>query len=233
VHIAILTLFPEALEPYLATSILGIARAKGRARIELIDFRDFARDRHRTVDDRPFGGGPGMVLKPEPIFDAVEWWEARAGPCRRLLLSPAGRPFVQATARELAREDRLLLLCGRYEGVDQRLVDELGFLEISIGDYVLAGGELPALVVAEAVVRLLPGVLGHERSALEESFGEDGRLDTPHFTRPRRWRGREVPAELLSGDHGAIARWRSREMDRRTAARQAQIDRPRDGARDG
>lgn len=218
VHIAILTLFPEALEPYLGASILGIARAKGLARIELIDFRDFARDRHRTVDDRPFGGGPGMVLKPEPIFDAVEWWESQVGPCRRLLMSPAGRPFVQASARELVGEQRLLLLCGRYEGVDQRVVDELGFLEISIGDYVLAGGELPALVVAEALVRLLPGVLGHERSALEESFGPDGQLDTPHYTRPREWRGRSVPSELLSGDHAAIARWRSREARRRTAA---------------
>lgn len=225
VHFAILTLFPDALEPYTRTSILGIAQEKGLARIDLVDFRDFTRDRHRTVDDRPFGGGPGMVLKPEPIHDCVEWLEARHGAFHRVMLTPTGRPFRQSDAERLRSHPRILLLCGRYEGFDERIADELEWDDISIGDYVLAGGELPALCVAEAVVRLVPGVLGHGASAVEESFaahGPDGlrHLDHPHYTRPRVWRGRSVPDVLLSGDHAAIAAWRrARALERTRRSR--------------
>lgn len=215
---AILTLFPEAIKPYLDSSILGIARRTGKLEVELIDFRDFTADPHRSVDDRPFGGGPGMVLKPEPIFEAVEDTERRRGPFHKILLSPRGRSFTQARARELAQHDRLLMLCGRYEGFDERVRMGFEWDEISIGDYVLSGGELPALVVLEATARLLPGVLGCAESAQRESF-EDGLLDHPHYTRPRVYRGMEVPEVLLSGDHGAVERWRRREARRLTAAR--------------
>ena len=157
---AILTLFPEALDPYLRAGILGIAQAKGLLRVRLVDFRDFARDRHRTVDDRPFGGGPGMVLRPEPIVECVEWLEARDGRYRKDVLCPTGRRFDQALAVELAAEPRLLLLCGRYEGFDARLLSQLELEEVSLGEFVLSGGELAALAITEAVTRLLPGVLG-------------------------------------------------------------------------
>ena len=222
---AILTLFPEALEPYLGAGILGIARDKGLIDVRLVDIRDFARDRHRSVDDRPFGGGPGMVLRPEPIFDCVEWLEARHGSFRKILLCPAGRVFKQEHAHELARDERVLFLCGRYEGVDERVVQLLRFEPLSIGDYVLSGGELPALVVTEAVVRLLPGALGDERSALEDSFdprrepgaGCSPALDHPHYTRPRTFRGLEVPPVLLGGNHAEIARWREEQARKKTA----------------
>jgi tRNA (guanine37-N1)-methyltransferase len=170
----VLTLFPEAMEAYAATSILGVARQKGLVRTEFIDFRDFARDRHRTVDDRPFGGGPGMVLKPEPIAEAVEWAEARHGACRKIALCPSGRRFHQAVADEYLAEERILFLCGRYEGFDERIVTVLGFEKLSLGEFVLAGGELPALCAIEAVARLVPGVLGDERSALEDSYARHG-----------------------------------------------------------
>jgi tRNA (guanine37-N1)-methyltransferase len=213
---AILTLFPEPVEAYASEGILRVAQEKGKIRIQCIDFRDFTRDRHRSVDDRPFGGGPGMLLRPEPIGEAVEWLEARHGPFRRIALCPGGRPFHQRTAEELSREERILLLCGRYEGFDARLLEEFAFEELSVGDYVLAGGELGALAVTEAVARLLPGVLGDERSAAEDSFGASGDLDCPHYTRPRQWRGREVPPVLLSGDHAAIERWRRESARART-----------------
>ncbi|QDU85837.1 tRNA (guanine-N(1)-)-methyltransferase [Planctomycetes bacterium Pla163] len=228
VHFALLTLFPEALEPYAAASILGIAQEKGLARIDLVDFRDFSRDRHRTVDDRPFGGGPGMVLKPEPIHDCVDWLEEQHGHFHKVLLTPAGRPFEQADAVRLRTHERILLLCGRYEGVDQRVEEEFQWEHISIGDFVLAGGELPALCVTEAVTRLIPGVLGHEQSAVEESFTattDDGslQLDHPHYTRPRVWRGRSVPDVLLSGDHAAIASWRRARASERTDERRPDL----------
>ena len=219
----ILTLFPEALEPYLGASILGIAQAKGRAEIRLVDFRDFTRDRHRTVDDRPYGGGPGMVLKPEPIIDCVEWLEREEGPFHKILLTPAGAPFHQGTAQRLAGEDRVLLLCGRYEGFDERIRDELKWEELSIGDFVLAGGELPALCVTEAICRLLPGVLGDERSVESESFQNGDGLDHPHYTRPRVYRGRSVPDVLLSGDHSKIERWRSDQAAERTRLRRPDL----------
>lgn len=222
---AILTLFPEALEPYAASSILGLARERGLVDLLLVDFRDFARDRHRTVDDRPFGGGPGMVLKPEPIVDCIEWLEERHGPFRKLLLCPTGTPFQQAHAEALAREERVLLLAGRYEGFDERILDVFDFEPLSLGDFVLAGGELPALCVVEAACRLLPGALGDERSAAEDSFADGAGLDHPHYTRPRTFRGRAVPEVLLTGDHEAIRRWRADAARARTAARRPDLHR--------
>jgi tRNA (guanine37-N1)-methyltransferase len=214
---AILTLFPEAIRPYLDQSILGIAQRQGKLRIELINFRDYTGDLHRTVDDRPFGGGPGMVLKPDPIFDAVEDAES-SGPFHKVLLSPRGQTFTQAKARELATEDRLLFLCGRYEGFDERIRIGMDWDELSIGDYVVSGGELPALVVLEAVVRLIPGVLGCPQSSELESFA-NGLLDYPNYTRPRQFREMGVPEVLLSGNHEAVDRWRRAESLRLTAAR--------------
>jgi len=222
VQIALLTLFPEALEPYLRASILGVAQEKGLVRVQAVDFRDFTRDRHRTVDDRPYGGGPGMVLKPEPVFDCVEWLEREHGPYRKILLTPDGERFRQAKAHALAKEERLLFLAGRYEGFDERLRSELAWDEVSLGDFVLSGGELPALCVIEAIARLVPGVLGHSESALHESF-EQGSLDHPHYTRPPTWRGRNVPDVLKSGDHAAIERWRADEARQRTRARRPDL----------
>lgn len=221
-QIVLLTLFPEALEPYLRASILGAAQAKGLVRIQTIDFRDFTRDRHRTVDDRPYGGGPGMVLKPEPVCECVEWLEREHGAFRKILPTPDGAPFRQAIARGLAAEERLLVLCGRYEGFDERLREELAWDEVSLGDFVLSGGELPALCIAEAVVRLLPGALGNEASPVRESF-ERNQLDHPHYTRPPSWRGRDVPEVLKSGDHAAIERWRCDASERRTRARRPDL----------
>jgi tRNA (guanine37-N1)-methyltransferase len=214
----ILTLFPEAIKPYLEKSILGIAQEQGTLQVELVNFRDFSTDPHRKVDDRPFGGGPGMVLKPEPIFDAVEATERKFGPCHKILLCPRGRNFTQKKARELARQERLLLLCGRYEGFDERIRAGFAWDEIAVGEYVLAGGELPALVVLEAAARLLPGVLGCAQSPELESF-ENGLLDYPQYTRPREYRGVEVPEVLLSGDHKAVEEWRRNEALRLTRQR--------------
>ena len=231
---AILTLFPETLEPYVRSSILGLAQEKGLAKVLLVDFRDFTRDRHRTVDDRPFGGGPGMVLRPEPIVECVEWLESRHGRFRRILLCPTGEPFRQPRAEALAREDRVLLIAGRYEGFDERIRTLLEIEAISLGDFVLAGGELPALAVLEATMRLIPGVLGDERSALEDSFrplaagdGDGtGTLDHPHYTRPRVYRGLAVPEVLLSGDHAEIRRWRESAAAERTRERRPDLFRP-------
>jgi tRNA (guanine37-N1)-methyltransferase len=220
VRCAILTLFPEAIRPYLDESILGIAQAQGNLRVDLVDFRNYAYDPHRTVDDRPFGGGPGMVLKPEPIFDAVFDVERAHGPHHRILLCPRGRSFHQRRARELSRMERLLFVCGRYEGYDER-IRELAFEEISLGDFVLAGGELAALAVLEATVRLIPGVLGCADSAMLESF-EGEWLDYPQYTRPRDFRGLKVPDVLLSGDHEAVARWRNEQARLLTARKQRQ-----------
>lgn len=204
---AILTLFPGALRPYLDESILGIAQAQGKLGIELIDFRAFTTDPHRTVDDRPFGGGPGMVLKPEPIFDAIEDVEARRGPFHKILLCPRGKTFTQQRARELSVMERLLFVCGRYEGYDERIRQGMAFEEISLGDFILAGGELAAMAVLEASVRLIPGVLGCAQSPELESF-EGDLLDYPQYTRPRSYRGMDVPPVLMGGDHAAVARWR-------------------------
>ena len=220
---AILTLFPGAIKPYLDESILRIAQEAGKLQVELVDFRDYSTDPHRKVDDRPFGGGPGMVLKPEPIFDAVEATERVHGRMHKILLCPRGPVFTQQRAQELAKLDRLLLLCGRYEGFDERIRQGLSWEELSIGDYVLAGGELPALVVLEATARHLPGVLGCEQSSELESF-QNGLLDWPQYTRPREYRGMAVPEVLLSGNHQQVARWRTEQAHeltrRRTTASQ-------------
>ncbi len=215
-HCAILTLFPEAIRPYLDESILGIAQAQGKLRLDLVDFRNFALDPHRTVDDRPFGGGPGMVLKPEPIFAAVENVELAHGPFHKVLLCPRGRTFGQARARELSRMERLMFLCGRYEGYDERIRAGFAWEEISLGDFVLAGGELAAMVVLEAAVRLIPGVLGCADSAVLESF-EGELLDYPQYTRPREFRGMKVPDILMSGNHSAVAKWRHEQSEVFTA----------------
>lgn len=220
---AILTLFPAALRPYLDESILGIAQAQGHLQVDLVDFRNYAYDQHHTVDDRPFGGGPGMVLKPEPIFDAVEEVERTHGSFHKILLCPRGRTFDQRRARELSHEERLLLLCGRYEGYDERIRLGSTWEEISLGDFVLAGGELAALSVLEAAVRLIPGVLGCADSATFESF-ENDLMDYPQYTRPREFRGMTVPDVLLSGDHAAVAKWRSEQAHLLTAKKLALSD---------
>jgi tRNA (guanine37-N1)-methyltransferase len=212
-RVDILTIFPGIFDGPLRESLLGKAVSSGLVDVRVHDIRDHTTDRHRQVDDEPFGGGPGMVMKPEPIFRAVE--SLGTGPKRVLLLSPAGRRLDQALVRELARESWLVLVSGRYEGVDERVTQGLPAEEISIGDYVLAGGEAPALVVLEAVTRLVPGVVGREASLAEESF-EEGLLDHPHYTRPREFRGMAVPEDLLSGDHARIEAWRRREAEAKT-----------------
>jgi tRNA (guanine37-N1)-methyltransferase len=207
VRIDVLTIFPAILEGPLRESLLGKAIETGLIDVRVHDLRDHADDRHRQVDDEPYGGGPGMVLKPDPVFRAVE--SLGEGTRRVILLSPAGRRLDQTLVRELAAEPWLVLVCGRYEGVDERVVEGLPAEEISIGDYVLSGGELPALVLLEAVSRLVPGVVGKEESLHQESF-ESGALDHPHYTRPAEFRGMRVPEVLMSGDHARIAEWRRR-----------------------
>jgi tRNA (guanine37-N1)-methyltransferase len=213
VRIDVLTIFPGIFDGPLRESLLGKAIASGLVDVEVHDIRDHATDRHRQVDDESFGGGPGMVMKAEPVVRAVE--SLGPGLKRVLLLSPAGRRLDQALVRELAAEPWLVLVCGRYEGVDERVVEVLGAEEVSIGDYVLSGGELPALVVLEAVTRLVPGVVGREESLARESF-EDGLLDHPHYTRPQEFRGMRVPDVLVSGDHARIEEWRRRAAEEKT-----------------
>jgi tRNA (guanine37-N1)-methyltransferase len=226
-HFDILTLFPELVSHVAATSILGRAQRAGVYSLELTNIRDFARDRHRSVDDRPYGGGPGMVFKPEPVFDAVEAVlrkeKARPEATRKFILSPQGRRLEQRILRECAAAEWIILLCGHYEGFDERIIEGLGFDELSIGDYVLSGGELPALIVLDGVVRLLPGALGHPDSAALESF-EDSGLEYPQYTRPPEFRGMKVPDVLLSGHHREIARWRDEQSRRKTRARQEAPD---------
>ncbi len=205
-RIDILTIFPGIFESPLRESLLGKAIAAGVLDVRVHDIREHGIGRHRQVDDEAYGGGPGMVMRPEPIFAAVE--ALGPGDKRVILLSPAGRRLDQALVRELATEPWLVLICGRYEGVDERVVEGLPAEELSIGDYVLSGGELPALVVLEAVSRLVPGVIGREESHERDSFGPEGLLDHPHYTRPAEFRGMRVPEVLLSGNHAAIERWR-------------------------
>jgi tRNA (guanine37-N1)-methyltransferase len=222
-RIDILTLFPDMFTPILGTSIPKRAAEKGLVSYHLTDIRAFSTDVHKSVDDRPFGGGPGMVMMAPVVCAAVEATEAQdPRPARRLLMSPQGRTFDQSLAEELARESRLLLIAGHYEGFDERIIECLAPTEVSIGDYVLSGGELPALVVIDAVVRLLPGVLGHENSAADESFA-DGLLEFPQYTRPREFRGMPVPDILLSGNHQAIAAWRLEQRKRRTEQRRPDL----------
>lgn len=206
-RVDIFTIFPGIFESPLRESLLGRAIEAGILDVRIHDIRDFTVDKHRQVDDEPFGGGPGMVMKPEPIFAAVESLGPERG--RTILLSPAGRRLDQVMVREFAAELSLVLVCGRYEGVDERVVEGLPAEEVSVGDYVVSGGEVPALVMLEAVARLVPGVIGKEASHEQDSFGVPGLLDHPHYTRPRSFRDLEVPGVLLAGDHAQIARWRS------------------------
>jgi tRNA (guanine37-N1)-methyltransferase len=218
----VITLFPQVITGALGFSILQRAQDKQLVNFLVHDLRDFTHDKHKVVDDVPYGGGPGMVLKPEPFFEALETIAKIHGPPPRvILLSPQGKPFNQKYARELAQEPSLALLCGRYEGVDERVARHLATEEISIGDYVLSGGEFAALVILEALVRLIPGVLGQEECAAD-SFSE-GILDYPHYTRPARFRDLEVPEVLTSGNHQAIRRWRRKEALRRTLLRRPEL----------
>ncbi|MBN1347280.1 MAG: tRNA (guanosine(37)-N1)-methyltransferase TrmD [Phycisphaerae bacterium] len=222
-RIDVLTLFPEACEPFFSASILQRAQAAGLVEIACTNIRDFARDVHRSVDDKPFGGGPGMVMACGPVFEAVEHVEAQGGGrATRILLTPQGKRFRQADAEELAGHDRLVLICGHYEGFDERIRQGLAPREISIGDYVLSGGEAAAMVVVDAVVRLLPGALGHEDSAGEDSFS-NGLLEYPQYTRPREFRGMSVPEVLLSGDHASVAEWRRQQAIERTRRRRPDL----------
>lgn len=218
----IVTIFPDFFRGPFEHGVIERARRCGRIEIRVHDLRTWTHDRHRTVDDRPFGGSEGMVLKPEPIFEAVEsiWPGREAGETGRkvVLLSASGRKFDQAMAREFARLDELLVICGRYEGVDERVAQHLADEEISIGDFVLSGGELAAAMVVDTVARLQEGVLGNKDSAVYESFGEDGLLDCPQFTRPAEFRGWKTPEVLLGGNHEEIRRWR-REAAREKTAR--------------
>ena len=220
----IITIFPGYFASVFDFGIVRRARAAGLVEIEAHDLRRWTSDRHKIVDDRPFGGGDGMVLKPEPLFDAVESLtgagsaEQLGGTGKRVvLLSPQGRVFDQAKARELAACEQVVVVCGRYEGVDERVAEVLATDEVSVGDYVLSGGEPAAAVVVDAVVRLLPGALGSETSAVNESFSGEGLLDFPHYTRPPEFRGHRVPEILLGGNHAEIARWRRRAALRKTA----------------
>lgn len=206
----VLTLFPDLFSGYLTQSLLKLAIQAGLVQIHLWNFRDWSPDqKHHKVDDRPFGGGPGMVLMPEPIVECVEAVQAKAEPGRVVMLTPAGRRLTQQVVEELATHPRLLLLCGRYEGFDDRIRQTLDPLEISVGDFVCNGGEVPAMVVIDTVIRLIPGVLGDDESAADESHSTPGRIEYPQFTRPRVFRGLAVPDILLSGNHQAIAEWRA------------------------
>lgn len=213
----VLTLFPGIFTGYLGQSLLDDAIQAGLVQVHLWNIRDWTRDKHQKVDDRPFGGGPGMVMMAQPVIDCVEAVQAKAESGGRVvMLTPAGERLTQQVVEELAREPRLLLLCGRYEGFDDRIRQVLKPREISVGDFVCNGGEVPAMVVIDTVIRLIPGVLGHEASAADESHSEPGRLEYPHYTRPRVYRGLEVPEILLSGNHEAIARWRQEQSERRS-----------------
>lgn len=235
-RIDVLTLFPEMFAPVIGASIPGRAAAAGLLEFHAHDIRAWSQDKHRKVDDRPFGGGPGMVMMCQPLVDAVEAVE-RMDPraACRVLLTPQGERLAQPRVEWFARQPRLILIAGHYEGIDERAIEELAPLEVSVGDFVMSGGEIPAMALADAVTRLLPGALGHQQSAAEDSFSrrdDEGRalLDCPHYTRPREWRGREVPEVLLGGDHAAIERWRHGRMVERTRVRRPDLtERPLGG----
>lgn len=219
---SIITLFPELFPGPLGASVLGRGLADKLWSLETVQLRSFATDRHRTVDDTPSGGGAGMVLKPDILARAIDTVSAPVDPRPRILMSPRGRPLTQARARELAQGPGAVIVCGRFEGVDQRVIDSRALEEISIGDYVLAGGEVAAMVLLEAVVRLIPGVLGAAESHADESF-EDGLLEYPHYTRPQSFDGMTIPPVLTSGDHGKIARWRLEQSRLLTRARRPDL----------
>jgi len=226
VQFDVFTLLPEVFNPYLESSILARARQVGLIDIRIHNIRDFAKDKHHTTDDLPYGGGGGMVMKPEPVYEAVEaalgFSAGETSPCPVILLTPQGRVLSQTIARELSTENRMALICGRYEGVDERIRAGLATDEISIGDYVLTGGELPAMILIDTVARLVPGVLGDPQGAETDSHSE-GLLEHPHFTRPPVFRGTQVPDVLLSGDHARIAKWRREESLRRTLERRPEL----------
>jgi tRNA (guanine37-N1)-methyltransferase len=219
----IVTIFPRMIDAGLEEGVVGRARERGRLDIAVHNLRDFTTDRHHVVDDVPFGGGPGMVMKPEPLFAAMDAIVARRGPPGAVvLLTPAGRPFSQREAKRFAALGHIVVLCGRYEGIDERVREQWATDEVSIGDYVLSGGELPALVIVDAVARLVPGVVGDEQSVAGDSF-ERGLLDYPHYTRPAEFAGRRVPEVLTSGHHGEIRRWRRQQALRRTFERRPDL----------
>lgn len=218
----VITLFPELFPGPLGASVIGRGLRDGLWSLETTQLRDFATDRHRTVDDTPAGGGPGMVLKPDILAAAIDAVSLQTDTRPRLLMSPRGTPLTQKRARELAEGPGAVIVCGRFEGVDQRVIDARSLEEISIGDYVLAGGEVAAMALLEAVVRLIPGVLGAEDSPHDESF-EHGLLEYPHYTRPQNFETREIPAVLISGDHGKVDRWRRDEAERLTAERRPDL----------
>src|SRR5918993_235715 len=222
-RIDILTLFPEMFAAVLGTSIPKRAAEKRLVEYRFTNIRDFATDNHKSVDDKPFGGGPGMVMMCQPMLDAVASIEQQdPRPATRILLTPQGRLFDQSLAEELARRERLLLIAGHYEGFDERIIDRLRPIEVSIGDYVLSGGELAAMVVVDAIVRLLPGALGAETGAADETFA-DGLIEYPQYTRPAEFRGMNVPDVLLSGNHAAIAKWRQEQREQRTEQRRPDL----------
>jgi tRNA (guanine37-N1)-methyltransferase len=219
----IVTIFPGMVAPLLRDGVLARGIERGLIDVAVFDLREFTTDRHRVVDDTPFGGGPGMVMKPEPFFRALAHIrETRGAPTAVVMPTPQGRPFRHAEAARLSGEAHTVVLCGRYEGIDERVRDALATEELSIGDYVLSGGELAAMVILDAVARLVPGVVGDERSVREDSFAT-ALLDHPHYTRPAEFEGRKVPDVLLSGHHGDIDRWRRREALRRTLARRPDL----------
>jgi tRNA (guanine37-N1)-methyltransferase len=223
VRVDVITIFPAMVEAALAEGVVGRARTRGVLDIRVRDLRDYTDDRHRTVDDVPYGGGPGMVMKPEPLFRAVEAAVAdQTTPTPVVLMSPQGQPLTNDLAMRLSRLERMVVICGRYEGVDERVSETLVTEEISIGDYVLSGGELPALVLIDALARFVPGVVGDAASVVTESFA-DGLLDHPHYTRPAVFRGLAVPDVLVSGNHAEIERWRARERVRRTEKRRPDL----------
>jgi tRNA (guanine37-N1)-methyltransferase len=218
----IITLFPDLFPGPLGASVIGRGMADGLWQLETTQLRDFATDRHRTVDDTPSGGGAGMVLKPDILARAIDAVSPEGDARPRLLMSPRGTPLTQARVRELAAGPGAVIVCGRFEGIDQRVIEARGLEEVSIGDYVLAGGEVAAMVLLEAVVRLIPGVLGAAESHADESF-ENGLLEYPQYTRPQSFEGREIPEVLTSGDHGKVAKWRRAESEKLTRARRPDL----------
>jgi tRNA (guanine37-N1)-methyltransferase len=223
----VLTLFPEMFASYLGQSILKLAIARGLVDVRTHNFRDFAEGRHKQVDDKPFGGGPGMLLMCQPVFDCVEHVSAQdSRPTRLIMMSPQGQRLNQKLVEELAQEQRLMVLCGRYEGFDDRIRDRLKPLEISVGDFICNGGEVPAMLLIDSVIRLIPEVLGDETSSKYDSFSRSGLLEHPQYTRPREFRGMPVPEVLLSGNHQAIAKWQQEESLKRTAERRADLLNP-------
>ena len=218
--IDVLTIYPGMFPGPLDESIVKRAQESGKLQLRFIDLRDYTHDRHRTVDDRPFGGGPGMLMKPEPLFEAIE--NLRESNTRIILTSPAGRQFKQEIAKQMSNEEHLILVCGSFEGFDERVREHLANDEISIGDYVLTNGALPAMVIIDAITRLLPGVLGDDESSQDESFSE-GLLEYPQYTRPAEFKGMKVPEVLQSGDHAAIKKWRSEKARIRTEQRRPDL----------